>query len=331
MEDEELSTGLNLGITTSYPIKLGVYMASTADKYNLGSIWIRDGMDDPRDIYTYASLVLTSSKRVAAGIEASPFHYNISTIARSSATLVELHGERLKLGLGVGELGIAGITGVTPTHVMDGLRDAVGALRVIFKGGAVSLDTPYFKLDGYSLWSSFRIPIYLWVRNPGFLRSAFNVADGVILSGPKPFLEEASRLFRDVEISRSLKLLGWIPTAVLYEKESDIPDSAAEVVAAAAADTPNGVLEASGIDLGKVELVRRGLLLRRWDRVVKLVDEELMDLFLFHGPPADLIKRLLGWARRNGMDEVVLGPPYGLDPEKSIGEAVSAWMDSNSP
>ncbi|MGC8850519.1 MAG: hypothetical protein ACP5QI_08620, partial [Candidatus Bathyarchaeia archaeon] len=212
-----------------------------------------------------------------------------------------------------------------------GLRDAVEALRRIFKGEPLSLDNPYFRLDDYSLWSSFKIPIYLWVRDPGLLRTAFNVVDGVVLTGPKPFLEEASKQLRSTESGLGLKLLVWIPAAMLDEGGSGLPDSAAKVVAAAAAGTPNGVLEASGIDVGRVELLRRGLFHERWDRVIKLVDEELMNLFLFYGPPLDLVEKLSGWVQRNGIDEAVLGPPYGRDPEKSIEEAVSAWMSLNSP
>ena len=320
---------LSLGVTTSYPIEFGIYTASIAERYDLRSMWIGDGIDDLRDIYTYASLVLSSSGVVEAGIcMVDPFYYNISTIARSSATLVELHGERLRLGMEAPR--ILGETGMADSPIMDELKKAAEALRLMFRGEAVSLATPHFKLFNYSLWGRFRIPLYLGVRCLEFLEPAFEIADGVILRGPKLYLEKASRLLGEARIGRRLKVLEWIPTAILGGR-SGIPDSAAKVVAVAAAETPNEVLETSGIDAGRVEPIRRMLLSERWDSLADLVDEELVEQFLFYGSPESLVDELLGWARSNGVDEVVLGPPYGLDPEKSIGEAASAWVKLSSP
>ncbi|MEM2122215.1 MAG: LLM class flavin-dependent oxidoreductase [Candidatus Bathyarchaeia archaeon] len=327
-----MGVDLSLGITTSYPIELGVYMASTVDKYNLKSVWIRDDIGVPRDVYAYTSLILASSKKAEAGISiVNPFYYNLSTIARSSATLVELHGERLRLGLRVETQETLNKMDVTHTQTMDELRKTIEALRNIFKGGTESLDTPHYKLINYSLWDRFKVPIILEVRSLELFELASENADGVIISGPKPYLEDASKLFMKAKQSHGLKLLGWLPSAVLTEGGSDIPDFAAKIVAIAAADTPNRVLEASGIDTGKIKLVRQCLLLEDWNRVVRLVDEGLLDQFLFYGSPTSLMDKLWNWARSNGLDEVIFGPPYGLDPEKSISEAASAWVELNSP
>lgn len=323
---------LSFGITTSYPIKLGHYMASTAERYGIRSIWIGDDIGGPHDVYSYTSLILSASSKLNVGIGiVSPFYYNISTIARSSATIVELHGERFRLGLGVGGLKALEDRGITPTRVVDGLREAVEALKTIFKGETVSLDTFHFKLFNYSLWNRFRIPIYLGVRGPKLLRLASKIADGVILSGPKAYLEETSKVFRNAKASRDFKLTGWFPTVLLDKDGSSIPSYAAKVVAMVAADTPNRVLEATGIDVGKVEQIRQGLSLKRWDRVIELINEEFADLFLFYGSPSSLMSKFEEWARSNRVDEMVYGPPYGLNPEKSLKEVASTWRNWSSP
>lgn len=323
---------LSFGITTSYPIKLGRYMASTGERYGVRSIWVGDDIGGPHDVYSYTSLILSASSKLNVGIGVvSPFYYNISTIARSSATIVELHGERFRLGLGVGGLKTLEDRDMAPTRAVDGLRKAVEALKTVFKGETVSLDTFHFKLFDYSLWDRFRIPIYLGVRDPKLLRLASRIADGAILSGPKPYLEEASKLFRDAKASRDFKLIGWLPTVVLDEKGSGVPSYATKVVATVATDTPNRVLEAGGIDVGKVERIRQGLSLKRWDRVIELIDEEFADLFLFYGSPSSLMSKFEEWARSNHVDEMVYGPPYGLNPEKSLKEVASTWRDWSSP
>ena len=103
---------LSLGITTSYSLNLGMHCSDVINQYGLKSVWIGDDIGGPRDIYTYTSTVLSVSPNVEAGIGiVSPFYHNLSTIARSSATITELHGERLRLGLGVGGL----LVMMTPT------------------------------------------------------------------------------------------------------------------------------------------------------------------------------------------------------------------------
>ncbi len=202
---------------------------------------------------------------------------------------------------------------------------AVAALRKIFSGESVSLDTFHFNMVDYSVWGSFRIPVYFGVRGPKLLRLASKIADGIILSGPKLYVEEASKIFSNARIDRGLKVVVWLPTALIDEDDRNSIEYVMRVVATVAADTPNKVLEISGLDGEIMKQIRREVSLQRWDKAADLIDWEFAEIFLIYGSSKSLIDKLLSWAESAGIDEIVFGPPYGVDPAKAMVEVGAAW------
>lgn len=317
---------LSIGITTSYPTTLLSHAAVTADKYQLKGVWLGDDIGGPHDIFTSTSTVLSYSRTIEAGIGiVSPLYHNLSTIARASTTLTELYGGRFRLGLGVGSINVLKERGIPIKRTVESIGTAVTSLRKLFSGEKISSSTLHYNLTDYSVWDEYPIPIYLGVRGPKLLQLASDIADGIILSSPKPYLSEASKIFKHAQSSRGFKIVGWLPT-ILGEGDGSLVEHMKKVVAVVVADTPNNMLESSHLDLEKVKQIRQSIQVQRWDRAIKLIDKEFAEAFLIYGSSETLVDKMVDWARSAGMDEIIFGPPYGHDPVKAIEEVASLWV-----
>jgi 5,10-methylenetetrahydromethanopterin reductase len=305
---------------------LGIDATKIIENYGLKRIWIGDDIGGPRDIYTYTAKMLSVSHNVEVGIGiVSPFYHNITTIARSSASLTENYGERLRLGLGVGGLTLLKERGIMIKQIVEGINTAVETLRKIFQGEEVTLHSQHFSLDSYRIWDSYPIPIYLGVRGPKLLKLASQIADGVIISAPKPYINEMMKLFTPSKITRKVKIVGWLPTIMVEHDDKRSVKYLVNVVGTVAADTPNKVLEIAGLDVERVEKIRQEVSLRRWDHVAKLTDEDFTEAFVLYGSPSELVDKLINWSKKSGIDEVVFGPPYGKTPKKAIERIAQEW------
>ena len=255
---------------------------------------------------------------------------NISTIARASVTLTEIAGEdRFILGLGVGGLQDLSSLGISVKNSSALLRDAVGLLRKIWKGETVAFQSEHFKLENYypRYGLARRIPVYLGVRGPKLLEQAGNIADGVILSGPKKYLTKAVRLVKNCvrrsnNPEKTFKFVTWIPT-VLGERKIDV-NLAKQSVAVILADTPKNVLEMAELDVEKVNRIKRTLLRFGLEKAAHLVSDELARETVIHGNPQQIFE-VFESLENLGIDEVVFGPPYGVNKERAIARLARAW------
>lgn len=113
-----------------------------------------------------------------------PFARHIALTAREFATVSEITGGRVTLGLGSG---ISGFTemGITPTRPVQALKESVAVLRPLLRGERVTLDGQVVRLVEAQLSTQPMedARIVIATNGPRTMRLAADVADGLIVQG----------------------------------------------------------------------------------------------------------------------------------------------------
>jgi alkanesulfonate monooxygenase SsuD/methylene tetrahydromethanopterin reductase-like flavin-dependent oxidoreductase (luciferase family) len=140
-----------------------------------------------------------------------------------------------------------------------------------------------------SLKEKLGFEVYLGVRGPRMLGLAGRVADGVILSGPKGYIEKAIEIVDDSSNGRDVRKVLW---NAFYLGED--PKLVSKVTSVMLESMPGFALQY--MEKGKAE-------------------EELC----IYGSKERILEEI-GVYEKMGVDEFVVGPPYGRDPLKVIVE-----------
>lgn len=113
-----------------------------------------------------------------------PFARHIALTARDFATVSELTGGRVTLGLGSGISGFAEM-GITPSRPVQALRESVDVLRPLLRGERVTFNGQIVQLSGAQLSTQPVDPakIVIATNGPRTMRLAADVADGLIVQG----------------------------------------------------------------------------------------------------------------------------------------------------
>jgi 5,10-methylenetetrahydromethanopterin reductase len=305
-------------------------IASIAEHSSTHGIWIGEDITSQRyEIFSLTSIVMCNApgKTIGIGVT-SPLIRNITTIARAAAALWQKAPGRFRLGLGVGGLQDLARIGTTVEKPVAMLRDASETLRNIWRGWTLNQKGETFELKShaamYKLTES--IPIHFGVRGPKLLRLASRIADGVILSGPLPYIEKAVSIIkiaaRDRNLERNFKITVWLPTLIVNKRTNK---QFAKVVAATViADTTAEVLDLAGISERGVEQIQSTARRRGYKEAAKYVTEELLDSFAISGNPGQVCD-VFHSMHKLGANEVVFGPPYGYPILEAIDEVVKMW------
>jgi len=322
---------LDIGVTSGMPLKQITKLCKIAQKTGLNHAWIGEDLAASHDVFTVSSLVLLKFSAINVGIGiTSPLVRNITTIARASASLAEIGGDqRFRLGLGIGGLHDLRTMGISVRYPTNLMRNSVALLQRTWKNETISFKNENFAIEGYRARydTSYRIRVFFGVRGQRLLRLAGEIADGVILSGPKTYLKKAISLVKDslkrnAHSSRDFKFVVWVPT-ILAESPKDL-NLVRQIVAFVLVDTPRQVLEMAGLDYEQVERIKEVYQRQGMKKASELVTEGLTDEAAIHGNPKKILEAF-GTIEKLGVHEVVFGPPYGVDPEKAVMKVSEEW------
>jgi 5,10-methylenetetrahydromethanopterin reductase len=167
-----------------------VTLASRAEKRGFDSFWLAE-------LYHHRSAIplavevgrATSSMQVGLGVLLTRTRHP-ALIAMEGATLDEMNGGRLLLGLGVGR-------GTAALHAADaslvgGLRDSLSIVGALLRGETVNYAGQVFNIRDVRLGVATRdhIPLYVgcYPFSPKALQIAGALADGVLYTWPTPAL-----------------------------------------------------------------------------------------------------------------------------------------------
>ena len=181
-------------------------VASKAEGAGYDSFWMHESLFQ-RDVVTYlASMVHQTHKiRLGSGI-INTFTRHPVTAASTFATLSELSGGRVVLGLGLGSFPTIPLIGhqifpVDKTRPLKRVKEYVEVVKMAWGGGKVDYEGEFFKVHNLTLGFQLKAPIPMFIASlsPKLQAYAASVADGVILSPALNTVKGTERMVQNVE------------------------------------------------------------------------------------------------------------------------------------
>ncbi|MFL5826684.1 MAG: LLM class flavin-dependent oxidoreductase [Thermoleophilaceae bacterium] len=169
-------------ISVGRSIRTAMQRAELADELGYESVYVTHLAS--RDSLTVLAAYATRTKRVRLGTGVLPIYSRTPVAtAQAAATVDELSGGRLVLGLGVSHrVTVENWYGATIDKPVAEMRDYVQVLRAIFRDEDPPESERFptrFHFMGYPVRPD--LPLYVAGLSPNMLRLAGRVADGVVL------------------------------------------------------------------------------------------------------------------------------------------------------
>ncbi|HEV8275813.1 MAG TPA: LLM class flavin-dependent oxidoreductase [Streptosporangiaceae bacterium] len=158
---------------------------SEIESLGFGYLWLTDSSLHARNCYSYLTLAATRSTRLRLGTAVTnPATRHPGITAAAAATVDEVSGGRLILGIGTGDRPLLAL-GFRPSP-LPALEAAITGIRRLWRGEETDLRSPGppgFIMSGARLRFPARadIPVFVAASGPKTLALAGRVADGVIL------------------------------------------------------------------------------------------------------------------------------------------------------
>ena len=313
---------LSLGITTSIPPHTGIGYAKLAESSGYHRVWL--GEDIPsRDVFTYMSILAlrTNSIRLGIGIT-SPLVRHVAVLASSAVGIQELSGGRFTLGIGPGGIPeVERLLGKKPEAVVESMDKASKMVKELLSGGEISTTSQSIHIDGFSLIvKTSRPDLFFGVRGPRLLKLAGRVADGVILSGPEGYIKEAlDTVNRSAEKEgrdpREIKKVLW--NALVEVREPQDLEMAKMVAATILSSMPTEAVLRLGVSKDQLELIKGYSSTGDYRSAFSLIEDTVLSQLCIYGSVKDIVDTFKEYESM-GIDEVVVGPPFGKRPEEVI-------------
>jgi 5,10-methylenetetrahydromethanopterin reductase len=185
-------------------------IASKAEASGYDSLWMHESLFQ-RDVVTYvASMVLaTRSIRVGSGA-INTFTRHPVAAASTFATLSELSGGRVVLGLGLGSFPTVPLIGhqifpVDKTRPLKRVKEYIDVVKAVWGGGKVDYDGEFFSVHQLTLGFPLKakIPLFVASLSPKLQAYAGSTADGAILSPALSTVEGTRSMVSNVEVGES--------------------------------------------------------------------------------------------------------------------------------
>jgi 5,10-methylenetetrahydromethanopterin reductase len=157
-------------------------MVAEIDALGFDHLWLTDSSLHARNSYAYLTLAATRSSRLMLGTAVTnPLTRHPAITAAAAATVDEISGGRMVLGIGAGDRPLLAL-GMRPASV-DSLRASIGAIRALWGGAHVDVEDAAFSLRDAHLRFPARadIPVFISASGPRTLELAGEIADGAIL------------------------------------------------------------------------------------------------------------------------------------------------------
>jgi len=200
---------LSFGVTFMLdpPASRVVKWAKLAEDNGFDYVWAWDSNVLWQEPYPVFSLIATGTERVKIGTcVTNPATRDITVTASALATLNEISGGRMVMGIGRGDSArrVIGKPPVTVAH----LEAACRTIKDLVEGREVDYEGTRTQLK----WASGTLPVWVAAYGPKALRCAGRVADGLIMQLADPYIiewslkyvregaEEAGRRFEDIQI-----------------------------------------------------------------------------------------------------------------------------------
>jgi len=300
------------------------FYAIQAEKRGFDYIWITDHYNN-RNVYVTLTSVALHTSKIKLGIGVTnPYLVNPVLTAQAAASINEIAPNRVVLGIGPGDKTTLASLGVEMTLPVAAVKECVLIARSLFQKGKVKFEGKVFKIPKakFNFKVIGEIPIFIGAQGPQMLRLAAKYGDGVLInaSHPKDVEEAMKHIAKGAKRAgkplEELEIAAYTSLSVDEDYEKAF-GAAARVVAFIVAGSPDFILERHGINIGKVNEIKKALGEARWKDAFSIVDKKMIDAFSITGTPDICIKKIEELIKL-GVTQVVAGSPIGPNVRKSI-------------
>jgi len=180
---------LALGFNPVLSIADASRLASRAEALGFDSLWMHESLFQ-RDVVTYLSAMALGTRTLKLGSGViNTFTRHPVTAATTFATLSELSGGRVTLGLGLGSFPTIPLIGhqifpVEKTRPLRRMKEYVQVVKKVWEGGKVDFDGEFFRVHNLTIGFTTEkpVPVFIASLSPKTQAFAATIADGVILS-----------------------------------------------------------------------------------------------------------------------------------------------------
>lgn len=178
-----MSLHFGVGLLPKFPAPQFVELVKNCEDWGYDQIWIPDERFY-RECYCYLTLAAANTKRVKLGTAVTdPYSRHPAMTAAALATVDEISGGRLVLGMGAGVSGFTEM-GVERAKPAKAIQEAIAVIRGMLTGERTTVDGEVISLKNAKLdFTPVRanLPMHVAGAAPLVLKMAGAHADGVIL------------------------------------------------------------------------------------------------------------------------------------------------------
>jgi len=181
-------------------------LAAKSESMGYDSLWLHESLFQ-RDVVTYLAAMASSTKsiKLASGVINTYTRHPVAA-ATTFATLSELSGGRVILGLGLGSFPTIPLIGhqifpVEKSRPLKRMKEFVDVVKLVWGGGKVDFEGEFFKVHNLTLGfkPEGRVPIFIASLSPKIQAFGAREADGVILSPAFNTAEGTKAMVKNVE------------------------------------------------------------------------------------------------------------------------------------
>jgi 5,10-methylenetetrahydromethanopterin reductase len=174
-----MKVGISIGVSPRETFDRFVALMRAADETALDAVWVVDSHLIMKDSTVALTLGVQATRRLRFGIGVgNPVTRHPTVYASTFASLQELSGGRMMLGMGSGDSAVFPL-GLRPARLAE-MESVVRMLRALAAGDAVTVNGKTVTLAV----PPSRVPVYVAASQPKMLALAGRLADGVIVMGP---------------------------------------------------------------------------------------------------------------------------------------------------
>ena len=282
--------------------------AELAEKCGFASVFMPEHYYDRESPSILGAIARsTSTIRLGTGV-INPYTRYPSLIAMTAATLDEISGGRVNLGLGSGgvigslEHGIPNeFAGQEFSHPLGHLRETIITVKKLLSGEKVSLRGDFYNIEGVKL--HFRpvqsnIPIYFGQQGPKMMQLAGELADGVLITlcCTVPYVKQVVQKIEESEKAHNRKkdtvdFAARIIVSLSDDREKAIRYSKQLVGRVFIHPGAKPVMDISGIDLD-IEAMKKAIDSGRSELLYDLVPNEVVEMTTASGNKSDVLRRV---------------------------------------
>lgn len=309
-----------------------VRLARLVERSGFEQIWVCDHYHN-RYIYPVLTQLAFKTSRVKLGPGVTnPYLVHPTVTAAAVATLNEISQGRTLLGISAGDPFFLATVGIKQRKPVTAVREATHIVRELLAGNRLNFEGELFSCRnaGLRFKPAGKIPIYIGGRRRRMLELAGSVADGALInaSHPDDILECTEYIKKGLRSSgRSPKTFDFVAYLVV-SVEGDLKrarDVTRGVVSFVASSAPRTSLEHHGIEVKKVESIRRLLRAGELKKARAEVTERMIDAFSVCGTVDELSARIEE-LKRLGITRTVIGSPMGPEPARAVQSIAKALL-----